>query len=185
MDSTRVAVFIDNSNTLHNIQETRAIDPNWVSLYDPLQLAQKLVGNRKLEYVGFYCVQPPAYLLSEGARGVERYATTRKYYSAIEKLPSVEVKYGDLKGSKGALIEKNVDTQISADMVAMAALNRYDTAILVSSDGDYVSAVEHTKEFHKKVELVFFRGKISMALKRACDVRRRARRSHFRRLTLT
>lgn len=43
--------------------------------------------------------------------------------AAIEKLsPLLQVKYGDLRGSKGNLQEKNVDTQLATDMVTMAAL---------------------------------------------------------------
>ena len=64
-------------------------------------------------------------------------------------------------------------------MVAMAALNKYDVAILVSNDGDYKSAVENTKKFNKKIEVVFFKGSLSMALRSVCDITRRVRRSYF------
>lgn len=97
----------------------------------------------------------------------------------IEKLSLVEVKYGDLRGTKGSTKEKNLDTQLSIDLVTGAAFNKFDTAILVSSDGDYLSAVENVKKFNKKVELLFFRDSISMNLKKSCDITRRARRSYF------
>ena len=127
----------------------------------------------------FYCVHPPAYLLGEDKWHIEKYNITNRYYSAIEKLPKVEVKYGDLKGTKRDLHEKNLDTQLATDVVAGAALGEYDAAIIVSSDGDYVSAIENVKKFHKKVEIVFFRGSLSMNLRKASDVIRRARRSFF------
>jgi uncharacterized LabA/DUF88 family protein len=179
MDSIRVAVFIDNSNIFHNIRKFRQSDPAWTSLYNPLTLAEKLTGNRKLVYVGFYCVRPPSYLLGGGDEDKKRYRTTVRYYSEVEKLPLVEVKYGDLKGTRGSLQEKNVDTQLSTDMVTMAALDKYDTAILISNDGDYVSAVGNTKQFSKKIEVVFFRNSLSMALRKVCDLTRRARRPYF------
>ena len=175
----KVAVFIDNSNIFKNIQYIRGIDPNWISFYDPFKLAQRLAGNRDLVYVGFYCVHPPAYLLGEDEKHKKKYIATSKYYSAIEKLPLVEVKYGYLKGTKSDPQEKNLDTQLSTNMVTMAALGEYDTAILISNDGDYVSAVEGAKEFSKKVEVVFFKGSLSMNLKKVCDITRRARRSYF------
>lgn len=180
----KVAVFIDNSNVFRNLLDLRTIDPSWVSFYDPLILAQKLAGNRELVYVGFYCVRPPAYLLEEGERGIKKHSTTLQYYSAIEKLsPLLQVKYGDLRGSKGNLQEKNVDTQIATDMVTMAALGKFDTAILISNDGDYVSAVKNVKEsFLKKVEVLFLMNRLSMALRQVCDITRRARRSHFERM---
>lgn len=182
MDNVRVAVFIDNSNLFHRLKELKNEDHLWVTLYDPLKLAQKLAGVRKLAYVGFYYVQPPSYLLVGDAKDIGRYKTAQRYYSTIEKLPLVEVKVGDLKGTRGALTEKNLDTQLSTDMVAMAAQNKFDTAILVTNDGDYASAVTNTKIFGKKVELLYFRGKISMNLKKECDVVRRARRSFFERV---
>jgi len=103
----RVAVFIDNSNVFHYIYNIRKSDKSWVCLYNPLILGQKLVGDRNLVYVGFYCVRPPSYLLGGNAREQERYNITQKYYGEIEKLPSVSIKYGDLKGTRGQLQEKN------------------------------------------------------------------------------
>lgn len=182
MDKKRVAVFIDNSNAFHNLYNFRKSDASWVCLYDPLFLAKKLAGERNLVYTGFYCVRPPSYLIAGGEEDKRRYNITQKYYGIIEKNPSITVKYGDLKGNRELLQEKNLDTQLGTDMVAMAALNQYDVAILVSNDGDYKSAVENTKIFNKKIEVLFFRGSLSMALRSVCDITRRARRSFFVRL---
>lgn len=175
----RVAVFIDNSNVFHHIYNIRKTDRNWVSLYNPLILAQKLAGDRNLVYVGFYCVRPPSYLLNGTPEEQKKYNLTQKYYGEIEKLPNVSIKFGDLKGTKGQLQEKNLDTQLGTDMVAMAALDKYDVAILVSNDGDYKSAIENTKLFNKKIENLFFKGSLSMAIDGKCDIKRRARRSFF------
>jgi len=76
------------------------------------------------------------------------------------------------------------DTQLATDMVTLAALDKYDVAIIISNDGDYKSAVENTKKFNKKIEVVFFKGSLSMLLKEKCDLTRRARRSYFERLDL-
>ena len=178
-NSKRVAVFIDNSNVFHYIYEIRKSDRNWVCLYNPLILGQKLAGDRKLVYVGFYCVRPPSYLLGGTKEEQRRYNTSQKYFSEIEKLSDVSIKYGDLKGTKGQLQEKNLDTQLATNMVTMAALDKYDVAILVSNDGDYKSAIESVKIFNKKVENLFFRGSLSGAIDGKCDVKRRARRSFF------
>lgn len=179
MDQKRVAVFIDNSNVFHNIYNFRKSDTNWVCLYDPLFFAKKLAGQRNLAYIGFYCVRPPSYLLAGSEEDKKRYNITQKYYGTIEKITSITVKYGDLKGTRGDLQEKNLDTQLGTDMVAMAALNQYDVAILISNDGDYKSAIENTKKFNKKIEVVFFKGSLSMAIRSMCDITRRVRRSYF------
>ena len=175
----RVAVFIDNSNVFHYIYDIRKTDKSWVCLYNPSILAEKLSGNRNLVYVGFYCVRPPSYLLSGTQKEQEKYNLTQKYYGEIEKLSNVSIKFGDLKGTRGQLQEKNLDTQLATDMVTMAALDKYDVAILVSNDGDYKSAIENTKLFHKKIENLFFKGSLSMAIDGKCDIKRRAHRSFF------
>lgn len=135
----RVSVYIDNSNVFKNIKRIKKVtgDDSWVQLYDPLKLAQKLVGNRELVRVYFYCVPPPSWLLNEGEKGKRRHEVTSKYYSKISKLKDVEIKYGYLQGDKSNPQEKNIDTQISSDMVANAALGEFDTAILVTNDDDF------------------------------------------------
>lgn len=79
---------------------------------------------------------------------------------------------------------KKHGTTLQYYMVTVAALGKFDAAILVSNDGDYVSAVENVKNsFLKRVEVLFLRGKLSMALRQACDLTRRARRSPFEKLS--
>ena len=182
MSPTRVAVFIDNSNVYKYISELRRTDTKWVCLYNPLKLAQKLVGERTLVAVYFYCTPPPSQMLIT-LDGKRKYSRQTKYYTEIQKLPEVEVRFGNLQGAGGELKEKNLDTQLTADMVSLAAQNMFDVAILVSNDRDYVSALEPTKNiFGKKIELLYFKGFISNSLRRLADVPRKARPSFFERL---
>ena len=148
-------------------------------MYDPLELANKLVGSRELVAVYFYCVPPPPWLLDENEESQKRHAITSKYFTAISKLPKVEIKYGYLQGDKTDPHEKNIDTQLSSDMVFGAALGHYDTAILVSNDGDFQSAIVNTKKLGKRVELLFFGGYVSGSLRGNCDLIRKARKSYF------
>jgi len=180
----RVAVFIDNSNVFNRIKEKIQLkETGWDCFYDPLYLAQRLAGQRQLTFVGFYCSPPPSYLAQGTPAEQKRYSQQMQYYSEVTKLPNVTVRYGSVGGSRWNLQEKNLDTQITADMITMAAQNKYDVAVLVSNDGDYVSAVRPTKEeFGKKVEVLYFRKRVSMVLRQVCDLPRRARPSFFRRL---
>jgi len=177
---SRVAVYVDNSNVFKNIKAIRnSGDKSWVQLYNPLKLAEKLAGKDELVGVYFYCTPPPAWLLTEGDESRNRHAMASKYYAAVGKLPKVELKYGYLQGDKKDPHEKNIDTQISSDMVLHAALGQYDTAILISNDGDYMSAIGNTKKLGKRVELLFFKGYLAGSLKKGCDLTRRARKSFF------
>ncbi len=180
MPTDRVAVFIDNSNVFHNLRDLAKVDPNWVRLYNPLVLAERLAGSRELAYIGFYCARPPAYLLQDGPAGEHRHNIAMRYYAAVEKLPGLTVKYATLKGAKGEIQEKNLDTQVATDLVTMAALNQYDVAMIVSNDGDYFGPAEAIKNvFGKRVEVAFFKGSLSMNLKRVADLSRRLRRADF------
>jgi len=182
----KVNVYIDNSNVFKNIRKINESleDSYWVQMYDPLELSKSLVGSRELGKVYFYCVPPPAWLLSESDESRNRHAMASKYYSAVDKLDKVEIKYGYLQGGKSESQEKNVDTQICSDMVAHAALGECDAVVLVSNDGDFTSALENTKKLGKRVEVLFFRGYFSGALRKSSDITRRARKSFFKRISL-
>lgn len=53
--------------------------------------------------------------------------------------------------------EKGIDVKLATDMIVGAVDNKYDTAILVSSDGDLIPAVDWIrKRKNKKVEYVGF-----------------------------
>lgn len=109
MNPTRVAVFIDNSNIYKYLSELRKIDKNWICLYNPLKLAKKLAGYRTLVAIYFYYTPPPPQMLKT-ADGREKYSTQTKYYTEIQKLPGVEVRFGNLQGAGEKLKEKNLDT---------------------------------------------------------------------------
>lgn len=174
---TRVIVFIDNSNVFKLLDSLQELNPDmWCKQYNPLVLAEKLAGDRQLERVMFYCTPPPQDLLR---REPEKYSAQNRYYEKVAKLPKVEVKFGTLKNIDGNLNEKNLDTQLTANMITMASANRYDHAIIVSNDGDFVSAVEGAKEQGKKVEVGHFKMRVSMDLKKSADITRRLRPSYF------
>jgi uncharacterized LabA/DUF88 family protein len=181
----RVAIYIDHSNVHHLLCDMRKIDSLWVKWYNPLTLAMKLVGNRELVEVNFYCAPPPPYLLQEGKRSQKQYWKQMSYYGEVEKLPKVNLKYARLSGVKGDLHEKNLDTQLSTDLILSAAANNYDTAIIISNDGDFVSAVAGVMQLGRKIELAYFKGSVSWELKKACNITRRLRRGFFEELSFT
>lgn len=175
---TRVIVFIDNSNVYKQLAVLGQANPgSWCKQYDPLHLAKSLVGNRELEKVVFYCAPPPQDLF---LRSPDKYAAQNSYYDAVKKLDKVEVKFATLTKNGGELFEKNLDTQLTADVIKFAATNSYDHAIVVSNDGDFVSAVEGAKSLGKKVEVAHFKRKFSMDLRQSADITRRLRPTYFK-----
>lgn len=176
----RVMVFIDHSNVIHSLIDIiKRIDPLWVKWYDPKKLSEKLIGNRKLVGVYFYCAPPPPYLLQEGKKGEDKYWAQMSYYEEVSKLDLVTLKYAYLTGVKGDMHEKNLDTQLTADLLILAAENKYDTAIVISNDGDFESVIKGAKQLGRKVEVLYFKGMVSWNLRKVADVSRKARRSFF------
>ena len=51
---------------------------------------------------------------------------------------------------------KEDDIRLALDMFRDATKNKYDTALLISGDGDFVPAVEYVKIEGKNVENYFF-----------------------------
>jgi len=52
---------------------------------------------------------------------------------------------------------KKVDIKIVNDIISLTYKNLYDTAVLVSGDGDFVPLVRKLKELDKNVEVWAFR----------------------------
>ncbi len=61
------------------------------------------------------------------------------------------LRIANLHAVSTVLVEKAVDVQIAVDMVVMAERDQYDTAYLLSADGDLTPAVEAAMQVGKKV----------------------------------
>jgi uncharacterized LabA/DUF88 family protein len=64
---------------------------------------------------------------------------------------------------------KGDDIYLATDLVSFAYENKYDTAILVSGDGDFVPAIKKVQKLGKKVENAYFSANRSNFLKSVCD----------------
>ena len=62
--------------------------------------------------------------------------------------------------------DKGTDVHIATDILIHAFDNQYDTAILISEDGDFAAAVQEVRRLRKKVENAYFRAR---HLSSVCD----------------
>jgi uncharacterized LabA/DUF88 family protein len=67
------------------------------------------------------------------------------------------------------IIEKGIDTLISKDILTFAFKDKFDTAILVSGDGDFIPIIDEIKSYGKKVELWAFKHTLGKELKNKVD----------------
>jgi uncharacterized protein (TIGR00288 family) len=80
-----------------------------------------------------------------------------------------KIKEKKKSGGKITYEAKEDDIHLAVDMVKLAYNDAYDTAILVSSDGDFVPAIQAVKERGKNVENIGFENKFSYHLQQESD----------------
>ncbi|MCW3134323.1 MAG: NYN domain-containing protein [Methanophagales archaeon] len=155
----RVALFIDGSNFYHGLKAN--LGRTRVDFY---KFATLLCGeNRKLIRIYYYNA-PHKKEIDE-----EKYKSQQKFFSLLERTPYLELKLGRLEPRGDTFIEKGVDILLAVDMLKYAYDDTYDTAILVSGDGDFAAAVNAVKDRGKHVEHAYFKDAPSVALRKACD----------------
>lgn len=153
----RIAIFIDGSNFYHGMKSNIGTKAN----IDFSKFVDLLCAGRNLVRVYYY----NAPVRKED--GEERYKSQQRFFQKLYQLPYFAVTLGRLEKRGKTVIEKGVDINIAVDMLRLA--NTYDTAILVSADGDFSPAVEAVKDLGKHVENAHFRGEHPYHLIKACD----------------
>lgn len=155
----RVAIFIDGANFLHGLTE----DFHRINV-DFEALVQKLLNGRYLTRVYYYTALP------NQARDPERYTRLQKFLNAIQRKPYFSVVLGRLEMRPGNIyVEKGVDIALAIDLLDLAYHNTYDTAILITGDGDFSRAVEIVQRMGKHVENASPRSCLSHHLQNTCD----------------
>lgn len=155
----RVAIFIDGSNFYHQLK-----DELGTARVDMGKLVHKLLADRML--VRTYYYNAPV----DQGNDPARYQAQQRFFDRLRQIPYFQVRLGRLeKRPSGILVEKGVDLTIAVDMLQLAYRNVYDTAILISGDGDFAYVVNALKDLGKHVENAFLRGGRSKALADVCD----------------
>ncbi len=92
------------------------------------------------------------------SRPVKNNASTElfKYLSNLDKKMEQSIYHGLLEIARKyrnatAMVEKAVDVKIAVDMVIMSERDEYDSAYLLSADGDFTPAVDAVRAHGRKV----------------------------------
>ncbi len=161
----RVSIFIDGSNVYHIIKNLfHDKKPND---FDFEKFTKYLARNRKLVRVYYYNVPLDITL------DLNSYMKQQRFFDKIKRIPNftfVLCRMQKRKIDDKIIYEvKEDDIHLAVDMVKLAYNDAYDTAILVSSDGDFVPAVQAVKEKGKNVENIGFENKFSYHLQQKSD----------------
>ena len=156
----RVAIFIDGSNLYNgmreNLQNTR------VNL---AEFIEQLRRERPLFRTYYYNATLTDDYDEDLRDGQQR------FFESLRRIPYVTVRLGRLhRRQDGSLVEKGIDVALAVEALALAYQDAYDSALLVSGDGDYVELVEGIKRTGKHVECAMFKNQSAGILLEYVDI---------------
>jgi len=156
----RVAVFIDGSNFFYCLKdELQFLNLDYQAFIE--ELLRRVSSDARLVRVYYY----DATVRQEN--DPERYRKQQGFLAYLRNLPHFRVELGRLEGKPGNLREKGVDIRIATDMLQYADI--YDTAILVTGDGDFAYLVCAVQNKGKQVINAIGTQFQSQQLRQVCD----------------
>jgi uncharacterized LabA/DUF88 family protein len=166
----RVCIFIDGSNFYHALKGA-----DLPVKIDFGKLGEKLTGKGRRHIHTYYYnagLIAPRPDDPEFAEKDKRCRGQQSFFNALRFVPNLTFRAGSLQQTPGRpAVEKGVDVMIAVDMLVLAYKDRYDVAVLVSSDSDYKSVIEAVKfETGKVVELRQVEGSRAFALITAASI---------------
>ena len=168
-DSTeRVMIFIDGSNLYHVLSQN-------CGRYDLVfeKFSTKLGDGRDVVRTYYYNIrQDPTFNPTASAE-------QEKFLTALFETPYFEVRLGVHRRHGDQMVEKGVDVMMATDLVVGAFRDVYDTAIVVSGDGDFYPAMQAAKDLGKHIEVVAFDSNLSPEAKRVADSATLLKKSYF------
>ncbi|MBU3906856.1 MAG: NYN domain-containing protein [Nanoarchaeota archaeon] len=162
----RVMIFIDGSNHYHLVKNMFKGSKRMIN-FNFEKFVNYIVESRKLVRIYYY--NSPLDISYD----LNSYMKQQQFFDKIQRIPNFELvlcrlQKQKIKGQTIYLVKED-DIHLAVDMVKFAYNNAYDTAILVSTDGDFVPAVLAVKEIGKNVENIGFETKFSYHLRSECD----------------
>ncbi len=162
--SKRVAIYVDGSNFYFSIKK------NFNCKVNIEKFCKKLAGDVILTKISYH-ISPV-----EQFTNPKMYIEQQKFFDKLKKIEKISIILGRLekhkKDGKTFYIEKATDINLALDLILDALDNVYDTAYLISNDGDFSGAVSAAiKRFNKKVIYVAVgnKKKISHHLKKVAS----------------
>lgn len=159
---SRWAMYIDGYNFYYAIKKQPHVTPLHLGWCDFGRLGDALIGDRgTLQSIYYFTAPVGALGAAVGELGSEA-ARQDVWLKAVRSIPRLTVVHGfhsvdgprDQREKTKKRTEKQTDVNIAVSLVRDAALDRYDTAIVVTADSDQIPAVRSaTKDFGRNVEV--------------------------------
>ena len=147
LEKERIALFVDSQNLYYSARM------GYAAKVDYEKLLRLITGTRNLIKAYAYIVQPP-----EG--DVKPFATS------LERIGYI-VKAKDVRTRANGSAKANWDMGMALDI--LGTLDRVDTIVLASGDGDFVPLIDFVKGSNKRVEIFAFPDNTAYDLKEKAD----------------
>lgn len=162
----RTIVFIDGSNLYHILKKE----------ISELKEDLDFIMERFLRFIskGTELIETYYYIAPLDKKKDEKtYREQQKFFNKLRKIPNFNLILCRLQKEKidGRIVYrvKEDDINLASDMIHLAHKNKYDEAILVSSDGDFVPAIKIVKEIGKEIKNICFSSRVSWHLLKECS----------------
>jgi uncharacterized LabA/DUF88 family protein len=160
----RVYFFIDGSNFYKGItcQGLKGWDATHVDLK---AFCLTLLDAQVHKLVRIYYYDAPL----KQAWDPKRYSIQQNYFQRLKDQDNVELVLGRLEGKYPNVREKGIDVKLSVDLIRFAHNNSYDSAVIISADGDYTPAFQLAKDMGKEIYNAYFPKIASFHLRNIVD----------------
>ena len=164
----KCSIFIDGNNFYHGLRYLYGKDKS-LKKFDFSKFINFLAKGREIVDIFYYNAQ------LDKSKNIQKFESQKEFFDKLIKIPQLRLILCKLlkrkiKGTdKYYYVLKEDDIHMAVDIVESACYNKFDTAILVSGDGDFVPAVESVQKGKKTVENIYFKNSSSRNLKEHCN----------------
>ncbi|HRH32812.1 MAG TPA: NYN domain-containing protein [bacterium] len=155
----RLIIYIDGSNLYFKLKKLQISN---TSKFNYRGLCDFLAKNQILDSINYYV----GALQKEpnNSKGDKIRYGQNTLFNNLNK-QKILLHKGYLMKNNGVYHEKGVDVNIAVDLLVGAYENKYDIALLISSDTDLIPAILKIKSLGKKLQYIGFKHAPSTALK--------------------
>jgi len=164
----RAIILLDGSNFYHRLKDKELNFKNLLK-FNYKDFAEWLSGDRKIVATIYYIGLVRKEL---GNTKSEKLVSNQQKLFAYLKKQGWEIKTGYMMKHEKDYKEKGVDVKLAVDILDFAYQNKYDTAIIISSDTDLIPAINRAKELKKKIEYIGFAHRASFGIQRYANISR-------------
>jgi uncharacterized LabA/DUF88 family protein len=162
----RIIIFIDGGNLYHILKsifpDKKPNDFNFEKFIEDI--------SKFGEYIETYYYNVPLDIM----QNKEKYIKQQRFFDKIKRITNFNFILCRMlkRNIDGKIIyeAKEEDIYLAVDMVSLAYEDKYDVAILISSDGDFVPAIKAVQKIGKEIANIGFERKFSYHLKQVSNI---------------